>query len=90
MKYVINNCYGGYSLSEAAYRFLGISWDGTGFAFDDERSNPRLVECVEKLGADANGECADLSVIEVPDGISVHLEEYDGMEYIAEDHRTWG
>lgn len=28
MKIVINRCYGGFGLSEAAYDKLGIGWDG--------------------------------------------------------------
>ena len=29
-------------------------------------------------------------MIEVPEGVKWHIGEYDGMEWIAEDHRQWG
>lgn len=90
MKIVINSCYGGFGLSKAAYAFLGIKWDGYGYKFDDERANPELVKCVETLGDKANGSCANLKVVEIPDGIEWEIDEYDGYEHIAEKHRTWG
>ena len=39
MKVVINKCFGGYSLSEEAYKFLGLEWTGYGIAFLEDRSN---------------------------------------------------
>lgn len=53
------------------------------------RSHPGLVKIVEELGEKSWGECAELAIIEVPAGVSVHIEEYDGNEHIAESHRTW-
>ena len=94
MKIVINKCYGGYGLSRAAYEFLGLTLDeenfGYGFAFKDDRSNPKLVECVETLGELANGTFAELKVVEIPDDVEWEIEEYDGLEWISEKHRTWG
>lgn len=55
-----------------------------------ERNDPLLVKVVEELGEKANGACAELEVIEIPDDVKWHIEEYDGREHIAEDHRTWG
>ena len=49
MKVVLNKCWGGFALSEAAYKYLGLKWDRYGYA-EIERNNPKLVECVEKLG----------------------------------------
>ena len=89
MKIVTNTCYGGYGLSEAAYRHLGIKWDGYGYEFERDRDNPKLVECVEKLGDAANGFCASLKVVEIPDGTKYEIEEYDGIEEVAEYHRRW-
>jgi len=54
-----------------------------------ERDDPMLVQVVEELGGEANGSYANLTVVEVPDGISWGVEEYDGYEYVAEAHRTW-
>ena len=55
-----------------------------------ERNDPMLVKVVEEMGDGAWGECAKLKVIEIPDDVKWHVDEYDGMEHIAEDHRTWG
>lgn len=44
------------------------------------RRHPDLVQCVEELGEDANGPCAELAVIEIPDGVEYIIDEYDGME----------
>jgi hypothetical protein len=55
-----------------------------------ERNDPLLVQVVEELGEKANGSCAELTVIEIPDDVEWHVAEYDGYEHIAENHRTWG
>jgi hypothetical protein len=89
MKVVINKCYGGYGLSKAAYKFLRKKWDGYGFAFFEDRVNPKLVKCVEALGEEADGDCAKLKVVEIPDGVDFEIKEHDGFEHIAETHRTW-
>jgi len=54
-----------------------------------ERDDPILIEIVESLGDKASGQCAELSVTEIPDGTAWQIEEYDGMEHIAETHGTW-
>lgn len=53
------------------------------------RDNPLLVAVVEEMGEAASGSCAELNVVEIPDGVDYVIEEYDGMEWIAEKHRTW-
>lgn len=55
----------------------------------DDRANPILIQVVEELGKAANGACAELKVIEIPDGMDYEIEEYDGNEHVAEKHRTW-
>jgi hypothetical protein len=91
MKVVINTCFGGFGLSEAAYEHLGLRWDGYGYDFKehDKRDDPRLVEVVEKLGSKANGRFAELKVVEVPDDVEWSIDEYDGVEWVAEKHQTW-
>ena len=54
-----------------------------------ERNDPALVATVRELGEEANGECADLEIVEIPDDVKWHIEEYDGMVSIHEDHRVW-
>lgn len=56
---------------------------------DLERDDPWLVQVVEELGDKANGHCADLKVVEIPDDVGWHIAEYDGREWVAENHRTW-
>jgi hypothetical protein len=56
---------------------------------DIERDDPALVQAVEELGAVACGAHAELAVVEIPDGVEWCIEEYDGMEHVAEKHRTW-
>ena len=91
-KVVINSCFGGFGLSKQAYDELGIPWDGYGYDYnaDKKRADPQLVAVVEKLGDDANGNHARLRVVDVPDGVNWRIEEYDGREKIAEEHRIWG
>jgi len=57
---------------------------------DIERTDKDLVAVVEMLGEEANGSCAELKVIEIPDDIDWGLSEYDGIETIEEKHRSWG
>jgi len=90
MKVVINKRYGGFGLSKAGMEFMGLEWDGYGHCSELSRQNPKLIECVEKLGSKANGGFADLTIVEIPDGVEYTVEEHDGMEWIAEKHRTWG
>ena len=57
---------------------------------DIERNDPVLVEIVEALTSEkASSRFASLKVVEIPDGVEWELKEYDGMEHIAEVHRTW-
>jgi len=102
MKIAINRCWGGFSVSEAVFDFLGIEWDGYGYlqnenfgevGMDDYnawRSHPKLIEAIEHIGAKAaSGKLAEIEVITIPDGVQWHIDDYDGMESIHEDHRSW-
>lgn len=89
MKVVINNCFGGFSLSKEAYEYMGIEWDGFGFAFENDRKNPKLADVVEQLKEKADGFCANLKVVKIPDGVEYEIDDYDGMESIHEVHRSW-
>lgn len=55
----------------------------------DLRTDPDLIEVIERLGNEANGRHAELKVVEIPDDVEWKIEEYDGQEWIAEEHRTW-
>jgi hypothetical protein len=54
-----------------------------------ERTDPILVEVVKELKKEANGRCAELKIVEVPDDVNWEIEEYDGAESIHEKHRSW-
>ena len=93
MKVVINTCYGGFSLSEEAYKELGLEWDDYGFIYTDnriDRVRPELIKCVKKLGKKANGKHAQLEIVKIPDDVvDWHISECNGLEIIREDHRIW-
>ena len=89
MKVVINRCYGGFGLSKKAYEYLGLAWDGYGYKYNDNRTDTKLVECVETLGDIASGSLAELKVVEIPNDVEWYIDNYDGIEWVAEAHRTW-
>jgi len=69
----------------------GDRYDVVGKRHDtDLRTDDDLIACVEELGDDANGKYADLDVIEIPAGVDFEIKEFDGAEWVAEKHRTWG
>jgi len=92
MKVLINDCYGGFGLSkEAEARYVketGIQ--SSMYDWEIDRTDPILIAIVEEMGKDSWGLYAELKVVEIPDGIEWEISEYDGMEHIAEEHRTWG
>ena len=143
MKVVINNCYGGFSLSYKAIYYLvkkgsdiiekmsikeytggdrktvqdiikrddwrefnnynnyyhdnsiPVLFKGEySYSLKDDydtniRTHPDLIEVVSILKDDANGTCAELKIVDIPDNVKFTIEEYDGSEHIAEVHRTW-
>jgi hypothetical protein len=54
-----------------------------------KRNDPDLVRVVEELGTAANNWAANLRVVDIPDDVEWDIEEYDGLEWVAESHRTW-
>ena len=89
---VINNCYGGFGLSDEAvarYKELTGIVESDFFHRDIARDDPYLVQVVREMGHRANGDCSDLKIVEVPADVKWHIAEYDGNEWVAEDHRTW-
>ncbi len=86
-KIVINRCHGGFGLSERACAALNVK------DYDDwavKRDDPNLIALMEEKGAEwCEGSCSKLKIVQVPDGVDWTIEEYDGMEWVAERHRTW-
>lgn len=56
---------------------------------DIARDDADLVAVVEAMGDEASGRFARLEVVEIPADVKWRIEEYDGSEWIAEEHRTW-
>lgn len=86
-KIVINGCFGGFGLSDAAKKELALR--GISDTWNIPRDNPHLVEIVEKLGTDANKRFASLGIVEIPDDVEWEISDYDGVETIHEKHRSW-
>ena len=94
-KVVLNRCYGGFGISEKAVDWLReqgvpsekvyvvetLSWRPAHCNL--HRHDPLLVKCVETLGKDANGEHADLEVVEIEQPL-YRISEYDGAEGIEQ------
>ncbi len=55
----------------------------------ENRGDPLLIQVVEELGDEANGRCAKLKIIEIPNDVDYEIDEYDGLESIHEVHRSW-
>ena len=94
MKIVINKCYGVFGLSDKAkqrLREMGypIGPYGDINVYDLRRNNVLLVKVIEELGDLANGKYSKLKVVEIPDDVEWEIEEDNGIEWIAEKHRTW-
>ena len=96
MKIVINTDWGGFSLSkegEDLYR------ESTGQSYFDAcdalnwswemRADRTLVDIIELDAERYGGDRASLKVVEIPDDVEWYIHDYDGMEHIAEKHRTW-
>ena len=85
-KVVINTCWGGFGLSEAAearYNEIAAERGQSEFesVYDLPRHCPILVEVVEELGDAANDDFAELRIVEIS-GNRYKIREYDGAESI--------
>ena len=92
-KIVINKCHGGFGLTDAAmFRYAEIKKIKdltTLHIYDLCRDDPVLVQVVEELGEESFDRYADLKIVEIPEDVDWYIEEYDGLEHVAERHRTW-
>ena len=87
VKIVINARYGGFSLSaKARARYREIAGQEPD-ALDPDRTDPILVQVVQELGAAASS--STLHVVDVPDDVDWIIQDCDGIEWVAERHRTW-
>ncbi len=56
---------------------------------DIKRDDLDLVRVVEELGKSSYGPHAELTIVSIPEDVEWDIEEYDGIEWVAEKHRTW-
>lgn len=91
---VINDCYGGFRLSDKAALLLAarkgiVLKRDNHFLYADNhrimedlvaRNDPDLIDVVSTLGEAANGECAKLRIRRVK--ITVHIADHDGREFL--------
>ena len=90
MKIVLNKCFGGFSLSDKACKYLYID-DKYYYTYacgdnvsQKMRTETALVKCIEELGEEANGSCASLGIVEIPDeATDWEINEYDGLESVT-------
>lgn len=59
------------------------------FLRDMPRDDLQLVAIVEQMGEAANGACARLRIVEIPDDVAWEIDDYDGSESVHEKHRSW-
>jgi hypothetical protein len=61
------------------------------FATDVERDDPVLIQIIRTVGLEnAGGPFTKLKIIEIPDDVlEWDVADYDGVEWVAERHRTW-
>lgn len=95
MKIAINRCFGGFSLSPKAMLWLeergqkevikefnqDREWvleHGGGHSIP--RNDPLLIEVIELMGEEANGDCAKLKIVELQ--IDYEIHDFDGLETI--------
>lgn len=52
------------------------------YSRETPRDDLALIEVVEELKDKASGVCAELEVVEIPDGISWGISDYDGNESV--------
>lgn len=59
------------------------------YEFYEQRNDPDLIAVIEELGKDSWGWTSELAIVEIPADVQWHIHEYDGLEHVAENHRTW-
>ena len=79
-----------WSMTDEEKKTYNDTWREQNFTYREiERNDPVLIQVVEELGKDANSRYSELKIVEIPDGVAWQIDEYDGLEWVAEQHRTW-
>jgi hypothetical protein len=66
----------------------GKYWDCY-FRDYQNRTDELLIKTVEDLKEKANGQCAELEIVEIPEDVNWDIDDYDGVETVEEVHREW-
>lgn len=82
MVFVLNKCFGGWSLSDWAVEQLGVE-DNYACLTDIELD--KLIQLINEVGSEkVSGRHAKLQVVEIPDNCTDYeIDEYDGIERIT-------
>ena len=77
-KIVINTCYGGFELSDAAAKELGVN----PYNASHLREDKALIRLIQEKGSEyVSGECAKLKIVEIPNHITRYeIDDRDGKE----------
>lgn len=66
------------------------TYEGDSYYYPDiDRSDPLLIQVIEKLGKKASSDLSNIVIKEIPDDVKWEINNYDGMESIHEVHRSW-
>ena len=79
---------------------FGEQWPGTdkirekrpeeNFWLDNiPRDDPQLVQVVEELGSEADGEYSELKIVVIPADVEWEIGSDDNSEWVYEKHRRW-
>jgi hypothetical protein len=52
----------------------------------EDRADPALVQVVEELREEADGDCANLLIRELDRGTRYRIQEYDGSEWVETEY----
>lgn len=82
MTFVLNKCYGGFSLSAFAVEKLGVEDE---YAFLDDSQMDALISLIREYGSEkCSGRNASLQLVEIPDTCTDYgIDEYDGFEIMT-------
>jgi ABC-type transporter Mla MlaB component len=87
----INEDYGGFGLSDEAIEAIakrkGVKYVDT---FDLSRDDADMIAVIEELGDSACSRYSSIKIVDIPDDVDWIIQDYDGIEWVAEKHRTWG
>lgn len=82
MKFVLNKCWGGFSVSDFVVERLGLE---DHYPEMNNELTEQLVQLIEEYGSEkCSGSSAKLRVVEIPDTYTdIEWDEFDGIERIT-------